>query len=470
LPVLEEIVDPRRLKAPRTIPADGNVRPAPSRPHVRPSPARARPHDPAAWLPLPDVDTLPELEELLTPDQLVTSGQTRAVDLTQPVPVVEPDVRARRGRRARTKPKARIATAHWLRRVVLLVLTAATATALALALPPLLLNRQPHVTLAVDGKTIGVSTGAQTVAELLRDRHVRLHQDDRVVPGASVHIKSGMTVRVHRAFPVTVDFDGSQSEIRTTRTDPAALMRDLKLDPKNVVAIAPQQRLGRAATVVFRTLHTGVTIAVDGTTQPEKTAALTVGDFVAENQVVLNPFDQITPPMDTRITDGLVVTVSRITGDTVTTQEPIDPPAQIQEDPNAPEGQRRVAQPGVAGIKNVTFQRTLKDGAETDRHPISQVPIKQPVPQIVVVGTMKPNGRVGSATWYDTPFGPDTCATKSYVPMGTSLRVTNLDTGASTTCRVADRVEADRVVDLSKQVFAQLAPNTQGTFRARIDW
>jgi hypothetical protein len=30
---------------------------------VRPSPARAEPHDEESWLPLPDVDALPELEE-----------------------------------------------------------------------------------------------------------------------------------------------------------------------------------------------------------------------------------------------------------------------------------------------------------------------------------------------------------------------------------------------------------------------
>lgn len=435
--------------------AVGNVRPKSLRPLVRPSPARAKPHDPTAWLPLPDLDTLPDLDELLASDHLVASGETQAINATQPVAAPDTHAPARR-RRAR--------------RLVLAVSSAATVLALAFVVTPHLRNRPPSVSLRVDSKTISLRTGAHTVGELLRDRHVRLHDADRVVPGTKTHITSGMSVRVLRAFPVTVDFDGLQSEVRTAQTDPAKLLRDLKLDPKTVVAIAPQQRLGRGATVVLRTLHRNVTIVVDGTTQPETTPALTVGDFIAENKVVLNSFDQVNPPMDTRIGDGLVVTVSRITDDAVTVQEPIDPPTEVRDDPNSPDGQKHIAQAGTPGIKNVTYQRTLRDGAETERHSISQVPIKPPIPQIIMVGTMKPNRREGGATWYDTPFGPETCATKEYVPVGADLRVTNLETGASSTCRVADRVVADRVVDLSRQVFAQLAPNSQGTFRARIEW
>jgi rare lipoprotein A (peptidoglycan hydrolase) len=87
-----------------------------------------------------------------------------------------------------------------------------------------------------------------------------------------------------------------------------------------------------------------------------------------------------------------------------------------------------------------------------------------------MVGTALPNQRVGTASWYASPFGSDSCATKEYVPKGTILKVTNLDTGASTTCRVADRVEANRVVDLDDDVFRQLAPKSQGVFNARIDW
>jgi rare lipoprotein A (peptidoglycan hydrolase) len=129
-----------------------------------------------------------------------------------------------------------------------------------------------------------------------------------------------------------------------------------------------------------------------------------------------------------------------------------------------------VAQKGVDGVADETWRITEEDGVEASRDLLSRIPVTPPVPEIIRVGTALPNQRVGSASWYASPFGSDSCATKEYVPRGTIVTVTNTDTGASTTCRVADRVEANRVVDLDDDVFAQLASLSQGVFNARIDW
>lgn len=76
----------------------------------------------------------------------------------------------------------------------------------------------------------------------------------------------------------------------------------------------------------------------------------------------------------------------------------------------------------------------------------------------------------GKASWYDgAPAG--TCAHKT-LPKGTVVTVTNLDTGKTAQCTVADRgpYVDGYVIDLSKDVFQQLAPLSQGVVRARIDW
>jgi rare lipoprotein A (peptidoglycan hydrolase) len=167
----------------------------------------------------------------------------------------------------------------------------------------------------------------------------------------------------------------------------------------------------------------------------------------------------------------MAITVVRITnGDTETVTEMVPFAVERRDDPNLPKGQEVVAQEGVPGTAAATYRLTKADGIEMAREPISRVPIVPPTPQIVMVGTALPYQRIGTASWYASPFGSDSCATKEYVPRGTIVRVTNLDTGASTTCRVADRVEANRVVDLDDDVFRQLAPLGQGVFNARIDW
>jgi hypothetical protein len=76
----------------------------------------------------------------------------------------------------------------------------------------------------------------------------------------------------------------------------------------------------------------------------------------------------------------------------------------------------------------------------------------------------------GIATWYsEAPAG--TCASP-WLPRGVTLTVTDVATGASITCLVADR-EADnpgRVVDLSPSGFDALAPLSQGVVQVTVSW
>jgi rare lipoprotein A (peptidoglycan hydrolase) len=76
----------------------------------------------------------------------------------------------------------------------------------------------------------------------------------------------------------------------------------------------------------------------------------------------------------------------------------------------------------------------------------------------------------GQATWYSAA-PPGRCASPT-LPFGTVLTVTNLATGASTTCTVDDREQAGypRVVDLSPSGFAQLAEPSQGVVDVSISW
>jgi resuscitation-promoting factor RpfB len=464
LPELPEQAEPDRVSRARPMLRRGpDVRPVPRRPEpvVRPSPARAEPHDPDSWFPLL------ALEALLEPDRLVDSGQTRAVEVAEPDLPTAPAATASRRELLAVRRAARL---RRRRRVGVVVLSVATLAAAAAVVRPQLAGAQdPEVTLSVGGRVLTRSTDAETVGGFLREAKVRLAPDDRVEPMPARKVRDGLEITVWRAFPVHVDFDGSLATVRTTRTTASALLQELDLDPETVAVKSAPGRIGRGAAVVFRTRR-NVTITVDGTTQPQESLALNVDELFAENAVLLGPLDQVSPPRETSVTDGLTVTVVRVTNDVLSVDERLPFTVERREDPNVPTGQERVVQEGVAGVQRVTYERTRADGREVGRRPISKVPTQPAVPKVIAIGTALPNSRVGSASWYASPFGSDSCATKEYVPVGTILRVTNLGSGASTTCRVADRVEANRVVDLDDDVFHQLAPRSHGVFSARIDW
>jgi outer membrane biosynthesis protein TonB len=79
------------------------------------------------------------------------------------------------------------------------------------------------------------------------------------------------------------------------------------------------------------------------------------------------------------------------------------------------------------------------------------------------------NHQTVEASWYDTY--PGTCA-HTQAARGTTVYVTNLRTGASTSCRVADYGPQvpGRVIDLSRTTFSELADPSQGVMPVAVDW
>lgn len=96
------------------------------------------------------------------------------------------------------------------------------------------------------------------------------------------------------------------------------------------------------------------------------------------------------------------------------------------------------------------------------------------------------NGQVGIASWYGHNDGyhgrrtangerfnkwGTTCAHNSY-RFNTILKVTNVKTGRSTTCRVTDKgafTSLGRVIDLSYNSFSKIATVNQGLVKVRIE-
>lgn len=79
----------------------------------------------------------------------------------------------------------------------------------------------------------------------------------------------------------------------------------------------------------------------------------------------------------------------------------------------------------------------------------------------------------GDVSWYDLPGSRSGVCAHRTIEKGTVVTVTNLATGASVTCTVDDRGPYsgdDKVLDLHRDEFSQLAPLEQGVFTARLDW
>jgi uncharacterized protein YabE (DUF348 family) len=318
---------------------------------VTPSPARAEPHDAATWLPLPDVDALPEV----SPE-------------AAPPPPLRHRVRHR-------LPAARV--------FLIALVASAVVVATAWGVHRLTAPAGSQVALSFDGRTVTGRTGATTVRELLVQRQVHLAPADRVTPGLATSLHDGMRVNVQRAFSVSVDLDGKVTTLLTTDRNAAELAsaRGKLVAVRNVPG-----PLHAGSTVVLRTRHTGV-LALDGRSIAYDSASLTVRELLETYSVTLVGDDRVEPSLDTALTNGMTPTVVRVGGELVQETETIPVPEQRQPDPTLPIGQTRVIQSGTAGTMTVTYKVTTENGTATGRTLLSKVPSVEATPRIIAYGT-----------------------------------------------------------------------------------
>ena len=424
---------------------------------IRPSPARAAAPEPDVWLPILDVTGELAVLDLAGEFDSIALEETRhnldrelaeieadfwrtapsrledAVALID-VPTLFPLERPTRAAfphvefmalqpvtPVAVRPSADLANEQgtiWIRyrrRMLETALVVCLVAAIATIAPSFLAPSPPvlGVTLTVDGTTTEIETRSSTVKALMVEHQVHLGAADRTIPAAGQELSTGIPVRVLRAFPMTLDVDGSKRTVDTTRRSISGLKRELGL----ATALRVVEGAGPLASgdVVVLRSPDDVTLVADGVTTPISDALETnVGELLAARGMALGPRDSVVPIASALVTDGMTVTVQR--------------------------GQ--VPQPSRSSAKRTQNAVAPKPSSSTKAAP---VPLTTP-------------RQTGSATWYGTGPGRGTCAHLS-LPFGTIVTLTYQ--GRTATCRVADRgpqAWTGHVIDLSPDVFGALAP------------
>ena len=142
--------------------------------------------------------------------------------------------------------------------------------------------------------------------------------------------------------------------------------------------------------------------------------------------------------------------------------------------------------PAVSAAPGATLTRSSTTSVPSSRTTVASRPVPSPVRAAVAKPTpttVKPapvapkppaaapvrGSESGQASWYQ--FTSGACAHRT-LAFGTVVTVTNVATGASTTCRVADRgpYVTGRIIDLERGVFAAIADPGSGVIDVRITW
>lgn len=196
----------------------------------------------------------------------------------------------------------------------------------------------------------------------------------------------------------------------------------------------------------------------------------TVTDVLKKAKIALSEIDLVKPARGIFVKDGDTIKITRINEMEKTEEEETKQTEKWRDDPKLLLGEEKIIDEGQPKITAVTYKIHSENGVETWRKIVKKEVKQEAKPRITVRGTkiVVVATEMGRASWYD--FKPKTTAHKT-LPFGTKLRVTNLETGATTLVRVADRgpyVEG-RVVDLSSDAFSSIAPLWQGTIPVKVE-
>jgi len=244
------------------------------------------------------------------------------------------------------------------------------------------------VTLIVNGQSTTIRTGSDTVASLLSSRDVALGAHDSVTPSASTKLSEGMTVTVLYGRSLNVTIDGTPEQIWSVGTTVGAVVDGLGLTQAGVaVSPAPATPVTGDGVAIVVTTPKLVSITADGQTTTLQTTEATVGTLLSARGVTLSPSDRVTPDLATPVTDGLAITVQRVT----TTQQEVTVPIPFTTtqtySASIAKGTTTVQTQGVDGSKTQTWSVTLVDGDEESRTLVSEAVTTPPVTQVELVGT-----------------------------------------------------------------------------------
>jgi len=196
-----------------------------------------------------------------------------------------------------------------------------------------------QVTLQVDGREIEARTFAGQVGQFLNEQQITLGPEDVVLPALDAPVTKGMVVTVKRAVPVKIIADGQEREIWTP--------------------------------------------------------SVTVAEVLNKVGVTLQPQDRVTPDLTTTVRAGDTIKVTRVTYKMETVNREINYRVERRPDGKIEKGITRLVQRGQKGIQEETYRIVYEDGQETGRELVVTRVVKEPVPEIIAVGTLDMASRGG---------------------------------------------------------------------------
>lgn len=258
------------------------------------------------------------------------------------------------------------------------------------------LASQYNVEIRVDGNSFVVTTNETEPIEILSQANVTLSEDDKLDITSFVSGEGGV-ITVDKLNNVNVEFDGviNSYSIYSDTVEQALDELKINVDSDSKLNYSLNDKIVDGMVITIKNAK-HVSLSVDGKTNSYAIYQGSVSDLLALAQVELGENDYTEPSLDTQLEENMKINVYRVEYETVKENEEIPFSTTKQEDSSMVVGSERVITKGVKGEAEVEYKAMYVNGKLTGKSEISRNTIKQPVAQVVKVGTKEssvaPNG------------------------------------------------------------------------------
>ncbi len=187
------------------------------------------------------------------------------------------------------------------------------------------------VTINIDGKKTTITTCAKSVESVLKQKGISLGENDEIHPPLVSDTSKGMTITIDRAFQVPFVLGTDSFQITTT--------------PK------------------------------------------TLKEIIDTEGIILGEHDIVNPSLDTVVTKGTKVNITRVSVGDVIETEVIPYGKTTVPNSEMERGQSKVVTEGVDGSKELVYRVTVSNGEETDRTFVGERVITEPIDEVTEYGT-----------------------------------------------------------------------------------
>ena len=268
---------------------------------------------------------------------------------------------------------------------------------------------------------------------------------------------------------ITIIVDGKEETFITYKGTVKDILaeKEIEIAPKDKVQPALDEKISSKDIInIKRAVE--IEMVVGSKTIVIKTAEDTVKDMLeAESDEFNEGLDEITPSLDTKISDNLTIQLVKVEVTNEVATEDIDYETIVEEDESLDINTEDVRQAGEAGQKEITYKVIKKDGKEVSREVVQSKVIKEPVNEIIVQGTRRVfASRDGEMEYKDliycesTAYAGDTITATGTVP--------SYNPGGISTIAVDPRV-----IPLGSLVYVEnygkaIAADTGGLIKGKI--